>query len=197
MSQTVTQSVAANVVVLLTKDSVAVVDLEDADVTAQYCKDGGTFASKTLDSGNFTEIGLGYYKINFTAAELDTLGPFLVVVSGSDIDQSNTQIEVVASAEDSTAVNLQTCVISGYLFDPSGRPLIGSAVSARPVGLPAIEQSVAAISDDLVTAVTNVNGQFFITLIRLADMEVFIPAVNYRKRIVVPNQGTAELFSLE
>jgi len=194
--QQVTQNIADDIIVLLTNGSVAVTGLTFSDVTAQFRKEGGAFQSKTLTALNFTEVGNGFYEIDFTASELNTLGQFLVVVDGVAIDQSNTMVEVVGSSQPTTSTSLSTCVVYGHLFDAGGDPLVGAAVSARPVGLPAIEQSAAAISDDLVTAVTDSNGEFFLTLIRLADMEVFIPAVGLRKRIVVPNASTARLYDI-
>lgn len=196
MSQQVTQGVASDIQVILSKDDVAVTGLTFADVTAEISKAGGAFAAKTLDGTNFNEVGNGVYRITFTTADLDTLGAFTIVVTGADIDQSTTIASVVAASQATTAVSLETCVISGHVHDALGNPVLGASVSARAVGLPSIEQSQSAVTNDLVSVKTNSNGEFFLTLVRLADVEVFIPAANYRKRLVVPNQASAQLFEI-
>lgn len=46
-------------------------------VTVKLMKAGGSaWTTKTMTSGNWTEIDDGLYMISFTAAELDTLGNF-------------------------------------------------------------------------------------------------------------------------
>jgi hypothetical protein len=194
--QQLTHNVSDSVLVVLSLDDVAVTGLTFADVTAQFRKDTGSFAAKALTALNFIEQGNGVYEIIFTAAELNTVGTFTVVVTGVDIDQSTTIAQVVPADEVSSSVSLQTCVVTGHVTLPTGAPFVGAAVSARIIGMPSIEQSQAVVTDDLVTAQTNENGEFFLTLIRLADVEVFIPVANYRKRLVVPNAASAELFDI-
>lgn len=196
MSQQVVQNIADDVLVILTLSNVAITGLAFGDVTAEISKDGGAFASKTLDGTNFTEVGNGVYAITLSATDVDTLGPLVIVVNGAGIDQSTTIVNVVAAAEATTSVSLQTCVVSGHVHSVNGTPIVGAAVSARVIGLPSIEQSASAVTDDLVTAKTNSNGEFFLELVRLADVEVFIPNANYRRRLVVPNQASAVLFNV-
>ena len=196
MSQEVVESVVSDINILLSKDSVAVTGLTFSDVSCQFSKDNGAFSAKTLTGANFTDVGLGSYTIQFTASELDTVGPLTVVVTGATIDQSTTIVEVVAAVNAPTVVNLQTCTLTGHLAALSGAPLVGAAVSARTLGRPSIEQNAAAVDDEPVTVKTDDNGQFFLTLIRLADVEVFIPDANFRRRIIVPNTSSAELFEI-
>jgi len=195
MSQKVTQNVTALVQVLLSKDNAGVTGLTDTDVTCQFSKNNSAFAAKIL-TGVFTEVGLGVYTISFSAADLDTVGPLTVVVTGATTDQSTTQVQVVAADETPTTVSLQTCTLTGHVAALDGQPLSGVAVSARVLGRPSVEQNAAVMDDGLVTATTDGNGQFFLTLVRLADVEVFIPAANFRRRIVVPNQASADLFEV-
>jgi hypothetical protein len=196
MSKQVTQSVAVDIPIILTLANVAVTGLTDADVTAQIRKEGGAFAAKALTGSNFVEVGNGIYDFTLDATDVDTLGSLTIVITGAGIDQSTTIIEVVAASVATSVVSLQTCVISGHVHDATGQPVPGASVSARVVGLPSIEQSQAAVTDDLVTAKTNSNGEFFITLVRLADVEIFISASNFRRRLVVPNQASAQLFAI-
>jgi hypothetical protein len=197
MSQLVTQSVTTAVRVLLSLDDVAVTGLVFGDVTCGYLKAGaGSFATKTLTGVNFVEMGSGVYEITFTAAELNTLGVFTVVVTGVDIDQSTTTVNVVADAATTVVpVTVETCVLTGHIVDPSGNPKVSTQVSASIFGRPAIEQYSLAVADDIVTVLTDANGYFQMILIRLSEVEVVIPAVDYRRRITVPNQASANLFT--
>lgn len=195
--QQVTQNAAADVVVLFSLASVPVTGLTFSNVTAQYMKEGDvSFSAFTLDGTNFTEIGNGVYTIQFTASELDTVGAFTVVVTGATIDQSTTIVTVLAATQATTTSSVQTCLISGHVFNASGKPEVGAAVFASVIGLPSVEQNAAVVTDERVTVTTNTNGEFFLTLVRLADVEVSIPTANYRRRLVVPNTTSALLFDI-
>lgn len=196
MSQQVQQNVASSIIVLLSKTSLPVTGLVFSDVTASFRKEGGVFAAKTLTALNFHDRGSGVYEIDFTTAELNTVGSLTVVVQGLLIDQSTTVAEVVAAGSivPGTEVAIQTCVLTGHVTNLSGVPQANVAVSAEVLGMPSIEQSQAAIINEVVATKTDANGQFFLELARLADVEIFIPAVNYRRRLVVPNTASANLF---
>lgn len=197
MGQRLVIDVAADIVVICTLDNVGITGLVFGDITAEYAKAGAiSFTAFVLDGSNWTEIDDGVYRITFTASELDTLGDFTVkVTAGALIDQFVTVAAVVAAAATPTTVSLDTCVISGHIFDATGEAIVGAAVSARVLGMPSIEQSVAALSSDLVTATTTEDGEFFITLVRMATVEIVIPVANYRRTITVPNTPSALLFS--
>lgn len=196
MSQQLTQNVDSTLQVILTLDDVAVTGLAFGDLTCAFSRNGAAFEAKTLDGTNFAEVGNGVYAITFLAAELDTVGLFTVVVTGADIDQSTTIASVSATAPAGTSVSLETCVITGHVFDGNGQPIENASVSARALGLPSIEQHVAAVTQDLVTATTDSGGQFFLELVRLADVEITIPRANYRRQLVVPNAASASLFDI-
>jgi hypothetical protein len=208
----ITNATAAEVAAVITTDisgataaavgGAVVITSSTTGATSSIQVTGGTanaalgFATN-LNSGVdvFEEIGLGLYTINFFAAELDTLGSFTFVVDGSTIDQSTTIITIVAATETPTIVSTQTCTITGHVFDLEGNAIPNAGVQARVIGLPSIEQNQIAVSDDLVSTQTDSNGQFFLPLIRLADVELFIPLVNYRRQFVVPNSAEADVFT--
>ena len=196
MGQQLQQNAAADLVVYLTKDNAAVASLAFGDVVAEYLKEGDSaFTAKVLDALNWTEIGSGVYTIQFTAVELDTVGTFTVKVTGATIDQYVTISSVLAEGTTPTEVSLETCVLNGHVFGANGKAVVGAAISARVLGLPSIEGSVAAITDDLVAATTDANGEFFLSLVRGADVEIFIAAANYRRQLTVPNSAAANLFT--
>jgi len=195
MSQQVTVSVASDVIVIFTTGgSTPVTGQTFSDVTCTFRKNGGSFVAKTLDGTNFAEVGNGTYEITFTAVELDTVGDFTVVCTGAAIDQSTTIIQIVAATQATTPVSLQTCIINGHVNNLNGTPVPNVSVTALVLGQPSIEQSQAVMTENEVAAQTNANGEFFLTLVRLADVEVFIPETNFRRRFVVPNQVSANLF---
>lgn len=193
-----TQSVDGEVIVVLSDTTnTPVTGLEFDDVVCEYRKAGASsFVSKTLTIDDFTEIGSGVYTIDFTATELDTLGQFVIKVTGTGIAQSITIVDIVPAGTVSSAVTLSKCVISGQIADVTGYPIAGAAVTARVVGAPSIELNTVAVTDDLVSVKTDLNGEFFISLIRLADVEITIPTVNYKRRLVVPNMASATLFNI-
>ncbi len=196
MSQQVTQSVSTPILVLLSLDDVAVTGLTSASVTCVFMKSGGSFAAKTLNVGNFSEKGNGVYTVTFTAAELDTLGPFTVVITGASIDQSTTIANIVAASATTVApVTGELCTLVGHVVSPAGVPKQNAQISVMIFGHPAIEQYSLAVADDLLTALTDANGYFQIAVLRLAEVEVFIPSVSYRRRLTVPNQASANLFT--
>ena len=154
----------------------------------------------TIENGAdyWYELGNGLYEIRFTATELNTAGVFLFKVAGADFQQYVGVAEVVALDDNDTEVaTLQTCVVSGHLLDLSGNPIEGAAVSARLIGLPQYNQNTAYIKDELITVVTDSNGQWFLTLARLATVEIFISAANYRRTLVVPNVSSSILAEIE
>ena len=175
-------------------DSVPVTGLAHTAVTVEYRKEGGSFVSKVLSAPIWTELGDGVYTVSFTTAELNTLGSFTVKVKGATIDQYVDIAYVVAAGIVSSAPTVTTCVLNGSVVDLTGAPVADAVVTARILGMPAIEQNVA-IADDDVAVKTDANGEFLLTLARLAEVEIVIPVANYRRRITVPNAASANLFT--
>ena len=196
MSQILTQNQAADLVVILTDSSnVPVTGLTFSDVTADYRKEGqGSFTSYTLDGTNFTEIGDGVYTIGFTTSEIDTVGTFTVKVNGASIQQYVTIANVLAAGTSPTIETVNTCVINGHVFDADGSALEGAAISARVIASPTLLNDIA-LSRNSVTATTDANGEFFLSLAQLAEVEIFIPSVNYRRQLTVPASASVNLFT--
>jgi hypothetical protein len=197
MSQVFTQNTAGSLVVLLSYNSTAVTGLIYSDVGCSIRKSGGIFATKTLTTGNFREIGSGAYEIDLTTSDLNTVGSISVMVDGADIDTIITTATVSASGNivPGTSVTFETCVLWGHVVDATGVPQANISVSAQVLGLPSIEGSQAVLLQLPIATMTDANGQFFLSLVRLADVEIFIPSVEFRRRLVVPNQSSANLFT--
>lgn len=143
----------------------------------------------------FKEIGSGVYTIEFLSTELDTVGSFTYKVTGSTINQFVGIANVVEADQVSTVQSLNTCIVSGHILDVRGEPVIGASVSARVLGFPTIISGIG-VSDDTVSARTDKNGEFFLELVRLAEVDVRIPEINYRRQLTVPNKASATLFEI-
>lgn len=197
MGQIVTQSLPANLLAVLTKtDSTTATGVLFSAVTCQFRREGEVaFTVKVLTALNFVEIGSGFYQIGFTAAELSLVGSFAYILTGVGLQQSSNeaQIRSVTSMLPTVPVALPTCELTGNISDLMGEPVIGAAVSARVVGMPTINGGVA-VADTLSTAITDDNGVFFLTLVRTAVVDVFIPAANFRRQVTIPNQPSVDLF---
>lgn len=195
MSQIVTQSVISSLIVYLTLDNVAVTGLVFSDLTCGYRKEGaGTFTAKALTALNFIEIGSGVYTVEFTAAELNTLGSFTFLLNGVLIDQAVVIATIQAAPTAGTTVAVSTCVITGHVFTLGGAAIQGAVVSAKLLALPTVLNNVG-ISSDVITTQTDSNGEFFLSLTRAAEVELTIPEINYKRIFVVPNEITANLFT--
>ena len=153
--------------------------------------------STALQTGStfWKEIGSGVYTIEFTATELDTPGIFVYKVTGATIEQFVGTATIQVAGNTQTLVALNTCIITGHVFDLSGNPVQGAAVSARVLGFPTIDSS-AALTDRLVSVTTDANGEFFLPLARLVQVTIQIPSANYTRQLTVPNQATVNLYSI-
>jgi hypothetical protein len=192
----VTQSVAADLTVVLTLASTgaAATGIAAAALTVQFSKNGGAFAVKAVAGGDWTELGSGVYTLAFTAAELDTVGPLVFTVNSATTAQFVGEVDVVAASVATTAAEVLTCVLSGYVYDLQGMPVAGSPVWARVLGVS--YQGTVGVTADSASTMTNANGQFFLTLARLVEVQIDVPRMNYSRRLTVPNAATADLFEV-
>lgn len=196
MSQIVKQSTQTDLITAIVDTSnIPATGLTFSSVTCQFRKEGqANFISKTLDINNFKELGNGFYTITFTAADLDTLGSFLWVVNGTGLTQATGLADVQADPA-ATSTVLPTCGITGQVCDLRGLPIANVAVSARLLAQPGILGD-KGLEDDVVSTTTDAAGQFSLELVQLAQVEVFISKMNYRRVINVPASTTADLFTI-
>ncbi len=73
-----------------------------ATLTVTYQKTGGSVQSKTLTVDTWQEIGNGSYQVQFSAAELDTLGDFDYWVTYSGASDYHNTVSVVETVIDDT-----------------------------------------------------------------------------------------------
>jgi len=88
-----------------------------------------------------------------------------------------------------------TCTVYGQIVDATGEPLQNANVYFRPiVSSQIIDGSALALSAAI--ARTDVNGEFAIELVRLAQVLVVIESTAYRKNITIPDQSSADIKDL-
>lgn len=85
------------------------VSLTYADLTCRYAKAGDTsLATKSLSSSNTRHLGQGIYEIDFTAAELDTLGAFMAQVTASGALPYYREDQIVPPALSGVTIHTET-----------------------------------------------------------------------------------------
>jgi hypothetical protein len=81
------------------------------------------------------------------------------------------------------------------LLDLSGAAVENEGVYARLLALPALIVGVG-VEDRIVSAKTDANGFFQLTLVQGATVDIIIPSTGYRRTIVVPSTTFANLFEI-
>jgi hypothetical protein len=153
------------------------------------------FDTAQVDGSTFwAEVGSGVYEVEFTATELDTLGSFIYKVTGATIEQYVEVVDVVAATQPTTPTSLDTCLITGHVFDVAGNPIANATVSAKILAPPSLSGEVG-LGNSRVSVKTDASGEFFLELVRLAYVDITISSMNYRRQLTVPNSASVNLFS--
>lgn len=196
MSQLLTKDTATSIVVVLTDTSdAAVTGLVHTDVAVGYAKNAATsFTVKALTAPDWVEVGSGVYKIAFTAAELDTLGSFTVKVTGATIKQFTDVSTVVSATSAAPSVSVPTCVLTGVVRNADGTPKEGASVLVKILAQPLIVNNIV-VTQGTTSTKTNNSGEFSLSVTRLAQVDIAIPACNYRRQLTVPNDASADIFT--
>lgn len=194
--QTIAENTAGNVTVILTLSAsgLPAPGIAYTALTVELSKAGGAFAAKSMSALDWTEIGNGVYTLALGAADTTALGRLIVTVNAATVNQFVAEVEVVNAADASSAVEILTCVVSGYVMGLDGEPMVNQGVWARLLGV--TWQGSIGIGDGVVATKTNQNGQFFLNLARLAEVQIDIPAMNFSRLLTVPNSAAADLFTI-
>jgi hypothetical protein len=161
--------------------------------------EGPTTFTGGLD-GNLREFTLGYYEIDLTALETDTAGSLDIRITGVTI---RTQlitgfVATVAPANPIATQPPPLTALFGFVFQASGAPYVGAAVSAKILSMPTVlhpQTEGMVLGTGLVTVRTDADGFFSISLVAGAQVDVFIPSSNYRRTLLVPS-STTNLFDI-
>lgn len=167
-----------------------------ADVTVQYRKQGQTsFTTKTMSSSNFYSLGDGYYALQFSGSELDTLGAFFYKISGLAFDAQSEEFSIEPLPEQLVVIPPEICVISGNILDVSSSPAKEVTVTFRAVNYP-LQNGNSIMLADKVVARTDSQGNFSAQLIRGMTVIVEVERTGIRNQFVVPDAATALLNDL-
>lgn len=165
------------------------------------------FQVKTLTGpADFRENGNGIYEILFSGAELNTLGSFIYIANSNGALPSPAIRQYVGQAFIQSAstytpgtISLSTNVLTGNLISLNGDALPNEAVSARVLSAPNILGSApnfGGVGTDIVAVQTDSGGFFALEVLQEAVVDIVIPAVNYRRTLTVPANGTDLLFDI-
>ena len=94
-----------------------------------------------------------------------------------------------------SAPSVSTCVLKDHVINLDGTAAQNVSVYARLLALPTISSS-AGIIDQVVSAKTDANGFFQLSVPQGATLDVTIPATGYRRTILVPSATLQNLFEI-
>jgi len=157
------------------------------------------FGSKSILVTDFRENGGGYYEIAFSAAELNTPGTLLYLVSGGTLPAPAINPYLGKAAVIPATVTLGMNALTGYLVDLNGQALVNESISARVLSAPALVGTTpnrGGIGSGLISAKSDQNGFFVLEIAQGAVVDVVISAVNYRRTLTVPASATSKLFEI-
>lgn len=185
--------------VYLTMLGTPVPGLTSSQVICKYRKEGAapTLVTKALTSGTWMDLGGGYYVIQFSAAEMDTVGTFFFKLTSSSFDNflyDEFDIEPVVAPLPSP-IPPGMCIVSGTVKDVGGHIPRDSRISARPVDFP-IRAGDNLVNSDAVYTYPDSLGNFTLTLMQGATVIVEIERTAIRSQITVPATPTALLLNL-
>lgn len=170
----------------------------DADVAASLKKEGGVFNAFALDNTNFVELSGGMYQVSLEGTDTDVEGNLYLSITGSGLKPSLHSGFVFESIPTAPVPvpSLPKTALWGYVISPSGTAIAGASVSARVLASPSISASgPSVLGTALVSAKTDASGFFSIELVTGSTVDLFIPASNYRRTLLVPS-STSNLFDI-
>lgn len=177
-------------------DGTAATGLTTSDIQVDLKKAGeSSFTNKVLSGADLADLGSGFYEIDLSATDTDTLGTLAIRVTGATIKSMVVTAQVVTSTPESPtpeqSVNVTT--IFGYLKNADGTPLVGASVAAKVLSQPTVLHSGSeglVLGTELVTSESDSSGYFLMSLVAGSTVDLFIPAANYRRTFLVPATST-------
>jgi hypothetical protein len=163
-------------------------------------------ATETVERVDWVEVNStvapGSYLLLLPPSILNKEDIFTYIVTnisggGGTFEPYFNTIDIVGSTDPVTFTppSVQTCKLYGFVLDLAGKPVINSSLSARLLSVPAMLNN-AAFEDTVVTAKTDANGYFEISVVQKTTVQVVIPDIGYSRTITVPVTTLAKLFEL-
>lgn len=146
--------------------------------------------------GTFINLGNGFYSLGLNATDTNTVGSLYLSLRGPGLRPSLEVVTIVASLPATPPVidTPGTTLITGTVVSMGGNPSVNVSVSAKILSIPSIVAGVAVTTETVYTK-TDSNGQFILQLLTGAQVDIIIPAVNYRRTITVPS-SSVNLFDI-
>ena len=181
----------------LTLGGLPALNVDPLNVVAKTRKTGQTaFATKVLDNTNWINLGGGFYILKFSPNETNTVGYFIYTLSGVDFDNFNYEEFTIEPVPEGLVVPPpDTCIITGYVKNITGKTPDLAKIMVRPVEFPA-KYGQNIINADRITTVPDYSGQFQLELIRGAIVVIEIERAGIRHQITVPDTPAANLVDL-
>tara|TARA_Y100001973_G_C5203096_1_gene339326 strand:+ start:187 stop:1071 length:885 start_codon:yes stop_codon:yes gene_type:complete len=106
-------------------------------------------------------------------------------------------IDIIGSLDpvSMTTPSLATCKLYGFVVDLTGSPIANTGVSVKLLAVPST-MSNAGLYDNIVSAKTDANGYFEISVLQQATVDIVIADIGYRRTVTVPSTTLAKLFEL-
>lgn len=146
--------------------------------------------------GTFTNIGNGFYRVGLDSTDTNTVGTLYLQIRGPQLRPSLESAEVVESipVAPPTVVVPGTTLITGTVVGMDGSPAANVSVSAKTLSIPTVSGGVG-VTTAAVFQRTDDNGQFILKLVTGSQVDIIIPAVNFRRTITVP-ASSVNLFDM-
>lgn len=146
--------------------------------------------------GTFTYIGNGFYRVGLNSTDTNTAGTLYLQLRGPQIRPALEAVEIVESVPVTppTVIVPGTTLITGTVVHANGLPASNVSVSARTLSIPTVTGGVAVTTESIFER-TDDNGQFILKLVTGSQVDIIIPAVNFRRTITVP-ASSANIFEI-
>lgn len=185
--------------VLLILGSTPVTGIPASAVTVSVLRAGDTaFAVKPLTQNvNWTEVGLGYYYLTLTPADLSALGPLVLSFTGTGFTPHSSELDVNPVPLAITPAP-GICVVTGNIIDIGGQPGDPDLmqITFKPVTIPSQVGGTSLVAANIVKTIPDVLGNFAVSLLQGQSVVVEIPRTGIRNQITIPMQSSATLLSL-
>jgi len=144
--------------------------------------------------------GDGYYSVLITPEEVESLGTFTFRIDPSlhSAQTFGQNVEVIPyTGVSNTPVSgvPDICTLYGWVLNLQGTPVPNTSVYARLLATPVWAYG-SSFFDNVISAKTDTNGFFQLTIAQNLTIEVIAPDVGYKRVIVVPSTTQANVFEL-
>lgn len=190
----VVQSSAHSLLVqLLDLDGLPVVGITPSNLTVYLKKQGATaFVPIVVNTSNFFYAGDGYYALNLSTTDTNTVGSLYTLFKGELFKDTLSSLTVVSpsvSLPTSPVVSVTSGNIYGILYSASNTPVANALITVKLLNTPAIITSSSegiGITADVLSTKTDSAGYFTLSGVSGLTYEVYIPSLNFRKTFVMP-----------